>query len=134
MKIRWLLVWMGLCGAWAMQDGNIEISGTVFAPPGKTVEGSHITFCPVVNNRIDCNSPEVKELRIAASQKSASAPYKFSLKAGKWVIYADKDVDGNSKFLSNGDYSGCHGAQDNTCLIVEATKNKVDIQMRVVSK
>ena len=130
----WITALLGtLCNGWAMQ-GTIEVSGTVFAPAGKTVEGTYVIFCPVINNATDCDTAETEAMQISANQKTASAAYKFTIKAGKWVVYADKDVDGNGKILSNGDYSGCYGESGNVCWIVEASKSGVDIRMRVVGR
>jgi uncharacterized protein (DUF2141 family) len=115
--------------------GSGEVSGTVSAPTGKTVESTFITFCPVTaTNTIDCKSTDTTFTQIPANQSTASAPYKFSLKAGKWVVFADKDADGDGFILGNGDYTGCYGAQGNTCLIVEPPKSGVNIQMQVINQ
>jgi uncharacterized protein (DUF2141 family) len=114
--------------------GGGDVRGTITAPPGKTVDGVLLTFCPVDNtNTIKCSSPDTTGGKIPDTEKTATFAYKFPLKAGRWVLFADKDVNGNGKFEEPGDYFGCFGQNGTSCGVFEPPKDGVNVQMKIVT-
>ena len=131
------LVLLAGCGGSTVTDpppGNggdaLNVSGTVTAPQGGSVQGTVVEACYVVNDQCAETSPNTVQLTI--TQTGGSAPYRFSsLAAGQYAVFAGKDVDGNGSFGDEGDYAGCYG-DEGGCLAVTPPQTGLNVQLGVI--
>jgi hypothetical protein len=112
--------------------GGSALSGTITAPSG-SITDTIVAACFVTSpTAFDCKNANSKGGKIGGS--GLSAQYSIpSMAAGKYVILAYKDVDGDGKD-SVGDFTGCYGDDgQGGCKVVQPGATGLDIKLTVLT-
>ncbi|WP_189009070.1 hypothetical protein [Deinococcus malanensis] len=110
----------------------LTLSGTVNAPAGTNVKGTHVIACYPKGD--ECDENLTVSTQITAS--GGSAPFSVTVKkAGKYTLIAWKDVNGTGD-IDDGDYSGFLKQQPSslTPLPVKPPASKLNVSMTVEGK
>jgi|GEM_PF-1436927 len=83
-----------------------NLSGSVSAPTGASLQGSTLVACHVVNGQ--CNENSFKTKGGTFSTTSQRSNYTLTVEPGDYILYAYKDMNGDGK-PNAGDYYGCYG-------------------------
>ncbi len=116
-------------GANPEPDPNSTVlSGTVNVPQGQDLNGAVVYACSIVNDQIDkC------EWGNFFQEGGTSLPYSIEVPTGVYVVFVEKDNDGDGKY-SPGDLRGCNGGSWPTCKTVAAPESNILVEARVLTE
>jgi uncharacterized protein (DUF2141 family) len=113
----------------ALPYGHKTLSGTLFAPPGASLQGAALVACHIVNGECVSGSPKTTGMTFTTTAQSST--FSLPVEPADYGLLAYKDVNGDGT-LGAGDYSGCHGTSTG-CTIIRVASNVsgLNVQMGV---